>query len=119
MPPHWSIARVKDHARIINGYPFDSKLFAADTGYPLVRIRDISSSETVVRYDGDWIPEAAISTGDILVGMDGEFNIARWSGGDALLNQRVCCIRTTENIDPGYLYYALPAPLRLINEFTY
>lgn len=119
IPTHWGIARVKDHARVINGYPFDSKLFATDAGYPLVRIRDISSSETVVRYDGDWIPEAAITTGDILVGMDGDFNVARWNGGDALLNQRVCCIRTAETIDPGYLYYTLPAPLRLINEFTY
>ncbi|MHB8310176.1 restriction endonuclease subunit S [Metallibacterium sp.] len=119
MPTDWNVARVKDHARVINGYPFDSKLFATDAGHPLVRIRDISSSETVVRYDGDWIPEAAIATGDILVGMDGDFNVARWKGSDALLNQRVCCIRTADSIDPGYLYYTLPAPLRLINEFTY
>lgn len=119
MPPDWGIARVKDHVRVINGYPFDSKLFAADAGHPLVRIRDIFNSETVVNYGGDWIPEAAITTGDILVGMDGDFNIARWKGGDALLNQRVCCIRTVGGIDPGYLYYALPDPLKLINEFTY
>lgn len=119
MPADWNVARVKDHAKVINGYPFDSKLFSTDAGHPLVRIRDISSSETVVRYDGDWIPEAAIATGDILVGMDGDFNVSRWKGGDALLNQRVCCIRTGDSIDPGYLYYTLPAPLSLINEFTY
>jgi type I restriction enzyme S subunit len=119
MPTHWGIARVKDHALVVNGYRFDSKLFATDAVYPLVRIRDISSSETVVRYDGDWIPEAAITTGDVLVGMDGDFNVARWNGGDALLNQRVCCIRTAESMDSGYLYYALPKPLQLINEFTY
>lgn len=119
MPADWYIARIKDHARVVNGYPFDSKLFTAGTGHPLVRIRDISSSETVAGYDGDWIPEAAIANGDILVGMDGDFNVARWRGGNALLNQRVCCIRTTDRMDPGYVYYALPAPLRLINEFTY
>lgn len=119
MPADWNIARIKDHARVVNGYPFDSKLFTASTGHPLVRIRDISNSETVAGYDGDWIPEAAIANGDILVGMDGDFNVARWKGGNALLNQRVCCIRTTDRIDPGYVYYALPAPLRLINEFTY
>lgn len=119
MPTHWGIARVKDHARVVNGYPFDSKMFSTGAGYPLVRIRDISSSETVVRYDGEWVPEAAITTGDVLVGMDGDFNVARWNGGDALLNQRVCCIRTAESMHSGYLYYALPTPLQLINEFTY
>jgi type I restriction enzyme S subunit len=104
---------------VVNGYPFDSKLFATDNGHPLIRIRDIASLRTVVCYDGEWIPEAAITTGDILIGMDGDFNVARWKGGEALLNQRVCCVRTAESIDPGYLYYILPAPLRLINEFTY
>lgn len=119
MPTHWGVARVKDHARVVNGYSFDSKMFSTGAGYPLVRIRDISSSETVVRYDGEWVPEAAITTGDVLVGMDGDFNVARWNGGDALLNQRVCCIRTAESMHSGYLYYALPTPLQLINEFTY
>ncbi len=119
MPEDWGTARLKDHAKVINGYPFDSKLFATDAGHPLVRIRDISSLETVVRYDGDWVPEAAIANGDVLVGMDGDFNVARWQGSDALLNQRVCCVRAAQSVDPGYLYYTLDAPLRLINEFTY
>ena len=51
--------------------------------------------------------------------MDGNFNVTRWRGGDALLNQRVCCIRPTDAVDAGFLYYVLPAPLNLINEFTY
>ena len=51
--------------------------------------------------------------------MDGDFNVTRWRGGEALLNQRVCCIRPTDTIDAGFLYYVLPTPLNLINEFTY
>ena len=51
--------------------------------------------------------------------MDGDFNVTRWRGGEALLNQRVCCIRPTDAIDAGFLYYMLPTPLNLINEFTY
>ena len=51
--------------------------------------------------------------------MDGNFNVTRWRGGEALLNQRVCCIRPTDAVDAGFLYYVLPTPLNLINEFTY
>ena len=119
IPKNWGVARIKDHAAVTNGYPFDSRLFSESSGYPLVRIRDIQNDRTVLRYEGEWIAEAAISREDILVGMDGDFNVARWRGEDALLNQRVCCIRTKESIDSGYLFYMLPTPLKLINEFTY
>ena len=119
LPPSWRIARVRDHASIMNGYPFDSELFTADNGIPLVRIRDIANDKAGLGYAGNLVPEALIHSGDILVGMDGNFNVTRWRGGDALLNQRVCCIRPTDAVDAGFLYYVLPAPLNLINEFTY
>ena len=86
---------------------------------PLVRIRDIANDNASLCYAGDLVPEAVIHSGDVLVGMDGDFNVTRWRGGEALLNQRVCCIRPTDAIDAGFLYYMLPTPLNLINEFTY
>ena len=36
-----------------------------------------------------------------------------------MLNQRVCCIRPTDAVDARFLYYVLPTPLNLINDFTY
>ena len=119
LPRSWRIARIRDHAAVVNGYPFDSKLFTADNGMPLVRIRDIANDKTSLCYAGDLVPEALIHSGDILVGMDGDFNVTRWRGGEALLNQRVCCIRPTSAVDARFLYYVLPTPLSLINEFTY
>lgn len=119
LPQSWNIARLRDHAAVVNGYPFDSELFTSDTGLPLVRIRDIASTDTEVRYAGDIVPDALLKGGEILVGMDGDFNVARWKGGEALLNQRVCCVRPATTVDARYLYYVLPAPLALINEFTY
>lgn len=119
LPRSWKVARLRDQATVINGYPFDSELFSADTGLPLVRIRDIAGADTEVRYAGDPVPEALLKGGEILVGMDGDFNVARWKGGEALLNQRVCCVRAAPTIDARFLYYVLPAPLSLINEFTY
>lgn len=119
LPSDWSVARVIDHVQITNGYPFDSAKFSATDGVPLVRIRDISSETAEVFYAGDPVEEASITTGDILIGMDGDFNIAMWRGGDAQLNQRVCRIRPNETCDPRFLLYLLPTPLKLINEFTY
>jgi type I restriction enzyme S subunit len=119
LPAGWAVARLRDHVGILNGYPFDSEQFSTSVGMPLVRIRDITSEETEVRYSGDPIPDAMIHHGDILIGMDGDFNVTRWKGGDALLNQRVCCVRPYQTVDARFLTYLLPVPLKLINEFTY
>ncbi len=51
--------------------------------------------------------------------MDGDFNVVWWDRGEALLNQRLCCLRPTSRINPRFLYYALPMPLRVINDLTY
>jgi type I restriction enzyme S subunit len=119
LPPAWRVARIRDTTDIINGFPFDSKTFSDGIGLPLVRIRDIFLDHTDVYVDVPEVPGATIDTGDILIGMDGDFNVARWRGGRAQLNQRVCCIRPHEEIDARFLSYLLPVPLKLINEFTY
>lgn len=120
VPAHWAITRVQDVAKVINGYPFDARLFEADSGYSLLRIRDLDSSETVTRYNGQFVEEAAVTSADILIGMDGDFNVGRWLGdGPALLNQRMCCIRTERGNLATLLRYALPTPLKAINDVTY
>jgi type I restriction enzyme S subunit len=50
--------------------------------------------------------------------MDGQFNIARWSGGKALLNQRVCKITARKGLDIGYLFHYLPLALKRIEDAT-
>lgn len=119
LPKDWRTARLRDHVRITNGYPFDSKQFSDVDGMPLVRIRDIFAREAEVFFAGEPVPEAIIDSGDILVGMDGDFNAAMWRGGKALLNQRVCRLEPGPTVDRRFLLYLLPSPLRLINEFTY
>lgn len=119
VPAHWGAVRIMDHATLINGYPFDSAMFTLGEGMQLVRIRDLSSSDTEVRYAGPPVEAARIKNGDILIGMDGEFNVARWKGEDALLNQRMCCLRPLDSISGQYVLYSLPFPLRIINDLTY
>ncbi len=52
--------------------------------------------------------------------MDGDFNVAHWRGQQALLNQRMCCVRVLEDrLDQRFLTYVLPFPLTIINDLTY
>lgn len=119
IPEHWKIARVGELMTLINGYPFDSECFVRAEGVPLVRIRDLSSTETEVNYTGPLIDEAWIETGDVIIGMDGDFNVGRWRGSKALLNQRMCCLRPRSGTDAGFVTYLLPEPLKVINDLTY
>ena len=119
VPEHWEIVRIREHAALLNGFPFDSDLFGTSDGIPLVRIRDILSTDTTVIWTGDPVPSAMIGNSDILIGMDGDFNVAWWKGGPALLNQRVCCLRSFASLDQRFLYYLLPYPLTIQNDLTY
>jgi len=86
----------------------------------LIRIRDVVRGETETFYTGEYSNEFIINNGDILIGMDGDFNRARWKGGRALLNQRVCKIKADEsNLCDNYLYHFLPKALDSINEKTH
>jgi type I restriction enzyme S subunit len=60
-----------------------------------------------------------LADGDLLVGMDGDFNCGRWRGGPALLNQRVCKISVDESVyEPRLLDALLPVYLSAINAET-
>lgn len=107
-------------SNILYGYPFESSLFTEDSNHmPLIRIRDIKPAKASTYYSGACIDEYRIKKGDILVGMDGEFNLGRWNDRDGLLNQRVlkltgkksCCIA-------GYLYHYMGPVFKKIEKST-
>jgi type I restriction enzyme S subunit len=90
LPTHWTWVRLAEIAHPQAGFAFKSTGFnEIGRGLPLVRIRDIGTGETECCFDGDFREEFVIDEGDYLVGMDGNFNIRRWEGARALLNQRV------------------------------
>ena len=62
--------------------------------------------------------EYVVQDGDMLIGMDGEFNIAHWKGGKAYLNQRVCRLIPTDKINSLYLFYFMPQALKAIEDKT-
>jgi type I restriction enzyme S subunit len=116
----WERVRLGEVAQVLNGYAFKSTDFSRDHGVPLLRIRDVGSSETQIRYVGDYDPTYLVERGKIVVGMDGDFRAARWNGSPALLNQRVCAItvRNSRFYDDSFLLHALPGYLDAIHHWT-
>lgn len=100
------------------GFPFDSAKFSDSNGTPLIRIRDVvrgySETYTTEEYKSEYI----VHENDLLIGMDGEFNIAKWGKTPALLNQRVCRLAPKDSIDKDYLFYFMPIALKRIEEKT-
>ncbi|MGY1914405.1 restriction endonuclease subunit S [Blastococcus sp. SYSU DS0973] len=109
-----------DLAEFVSGFAFKSSAFNTDgVGLPLVRIRDVVPGRSSTYYSGEYDPRFLVSDGDYLIGMDGEFNLARWRGGPALLNQRVCKIAGLDpSLDLGYLVRFLPKMLKKIENAT-
>ncbi|HAT1170608.1 restriction endonuclease subunit S [Corynebacterium striatum] len=115
----WPMVRLGDVCEILNGFAFSSKKFGAEGDMPIIRIRDVVSGTTSTYYSGDWDEKYLIQAGEILVGMDGDFNYARWNSAPALLNQRVCKVSADEqHITDAYLFHVLQFPLRDIWEKT-
>ena len=106
-------------ANVDYGYAFDSKRFGDEGDLPLVRIRDVVRGKSNTYYTGEFDARHIVNNGDLLVGMDGEFNRERWAGGKALLNQRVCRIKAVDpSLDESYLYWFLPEALKEIERQT-
>lgn len=112
------VKRLPDVCTIQYGFPFDSAKFSLTEGMPLIRIRDVmrgySETFTTEKYKDEYI----VYPDDLLIGMDGEFNIAKWGKTPALLNQRVCRLIPGPDIEKNFLFYFMPAALKRIEEKT-
>ena len=108
LPAGWKWVKLGDVSGIKNGYAFDSGRFSNDTGFPLIRIRDLKTDDPSVFFQGDYSDEYLVNPGELLIGMDGEFRCYRWAGPIALQNQRVCRLLPNMSlIDPDFLYYSI------------
>ena len=115
----WPLVKLGGYIEILSGFAFDSKAFNDIDGLPLIRIRDVVRGYSNTYFSGTYPDEYIVNNGDLLVGMDGDFNREIWQGGEALLNQRVCKITADgESLDQRYLYHFLPKQLQLINAAT-
>lgn len=105
---------------IDSGFAFKSDLFNSnEEGIPIIRIRDINSGIASTFYSGEYDNKYIVANGDLLISMDGSFVIKEWKGGKALLNQRVCRIRSKSTLLLNkYINYFLPNELKIIEDKT-
>lgn len=115
-----SKAEIRSPLKVLSGFAFPSSGFCGpDEGIPLVRIRDINSLSTEVNFKGQFDKTYLLADGDVIVGMDGDFNVVTWNGGAALLNQRVCKVVADEDvINQRFLYHFLQPQLDVIHRRT-
>lgn len=113
LPPGWVWTRLGNLCRVQAGFAFESASFVeGDSGVPIIRIRDITKDRTQVHYAGEYREEFLVDAGDYLVGMDGNFTIAKWRGPRALLNQRVSRLQWySKQLEPSF--FAIAAQYRL------
>ena len=117
--PHWTRVRLGDVATVLNGYAFKAELFNRNEGTPLIRIRDVGSDDSQTLYSGEFESKYLVLPGELLIGMDGDFNCARWRGKPSLLNQRVCKVSiSTDTYEDRFLDFVLPGYLKAINDAT-
>ena len=116
---HWTRVRLGDVATVLNGYAFKAELFNRNEGTPLIRIRDVGSKDSQTLYSGEFESKYLVQPGELLIGMDGDFNCARWRGKPSLLNQRVCKVSiSAAAYEDRFLDFVLPGYLKAINDAT-
>jgi len=119
IPRDWDIQSIDDITNKLPGAAFSSKYFNKEgRGLPLIRIRDLGKRTTEAYYEGPYEKEYVVNPGDILIGMDGAFDVHKWKGPIGLLNQRVLKIwpKDQNSLDKEYLYYASIIPVKAFEE---
>jgi type I restriction enzyme S subunit len=114
-----TVSKLGNAIDVLSGFAYEAELFNETEGLPVIRIRDVVRGFSKTRYSGDFDARFIVKNGEILIGMDGNFNTARWTGGPALLNQRVCKVTARADIlDEGFLFHLLPKELKKIEDTT-
>ena len=107
-PDSWELKRFEDIVDTTSGKAFDSGRFTesdSDGRVPVIRIRDIHSDTTEAYTDEDFKEKYTVRSGDLLVGMDGDFEASFWDGSKAALNLRDLKVDSTRNISQEFLKY--------------
>ncbi len=112
IPRRWGVGSVYSIASVIYGAPFASRLFnGARAGLPLIRIRDLKDQCPELFTTEEHPKGYRVASGDLLVGMDGEFRAYLWCGPAAWLNQRVCCFKPSGGVSRSFVHYSIEEPL--------
>jgi type I restriction enzyme, S subunit len=117
---NWKRISLGEICSVLNGFPLKAEYFNKERGFPVIRIRDLSTNKPETLYDFNDCPEEfRVSSGDLLIAMDGNFRCFEWSGVDAFLNQRVCKIIPNETVlNKKFLFWGINGYLQAIEIST-
>jgi type I restriction enzyme S subunit len=117
LPQGWTRRPLFDLATPTYGHPFKSSLFNdKGDGLPVVRIRNILDGKSETFTVEEAPADRRLKDGDVLIGMDGDFHMALWVGGDAWLNQRVVRIASNGELANYLLFWLLRDPIQHFND---
>lgn len=115
----WKINRLGNFVVFQTGFPFSSEYFnTKNKGLRLVKNRDLRSDDSIVYYSGDYPKDYLVNKGELLIGMDGDFEPILWKKDIALLNQRVGRVVPKKQISIPFLSFILVKKLKEIESST-
>lgn len=94
IPAGWKVDRLPNVCDLQYGFPLSTELFGED-GKGVIRIRDIADNTVSAKTIETVNKEYLTHTGDLLVGMDGNFQMNYWTRDNEIVNQRITRIRQT------------------------
>ncbi len=101
------ICQLKDICTFLSGYAWSASEFT-DSGIPVIRINNLSSKKTEFQHwSGDYDRKYIIQNGDLLVSLSGTIKVHKWTGENALLNQRIVKITANPDINQDWVYYQI------------
>ena len=95
IPEGWEVKMLPEVVSLQYGFPLATSLFGAD-GVGVVRIRDILENSISANTTETVSNEYLTQEGDLLVGMDGNFQMNYWTRNGDVVNQRITRIRKCE-----------------------
>jgi type I restriction enzyme S subunit len=116
IPEGWEVKHLLSIADVTYGFAFQSKEFNSDgNGKPVIRIRDVLAGTSDTFSPEEAGKKYLVENGDILIGMDGDFHMGFWVGGQACLVQRVARFRPKAGTGRYHLFLALQEPIQHLN----
>lgn len=115
-PKEWERQLLVELASVQYGFAFKSKQFAERGSYKIARIRDVLEGDSKTFTEEACDKKYNINNGDVLVGMDGDFHIGQWIGGEARLVQRVALFKGRYGLPNLLVRLILEAPISNLNK---
>lgn len=113
IPEGWEVRDLLDLSEVTYGFAFKADQFSVESiGKPVIRIRDVLEGRSNTFSTEKPADKYLVQNGDVLVGMDGDFHMGFWVGGEAYLVQRVARFRSKSEISNYHLFLAMEKPIQ-------